>query len=138
MNFVSPEAVVKGIVQAMEKGNPGEKYILGGENITFREFLMKFGVCLGYKPPRSFPLSLSKIYAKTLEITPLYTPKFTVADIMVPTKHWVYSSKKAINELNYQPGQIGVENYFHYLIEKENSPIHSKIREKIRDYLKSK
>ncbi len=38
-NFVTAEDVADGLVLAMERGTSGERYILGGENLTYRAFL---------------------------------------------------------------------------------------------------
>jgi dihydroflavonol-4-reductase len=38
-NFVSADDVADGLVLAMLRGTPGERYLLGGENLTYRAFL---------------------------------------------------------------------------------------------------
>ncbi|PKP19860.1 MAG: NAD-dependent dehydratase [Bacteroidetes bacterium HGW-Bacteroidetes-21] len=37
-NFVDVRDVAKGIIRAMEKGQNGERYLLAGDNLSFREF----------------------------------------------------------------------------------------------------
>ncbi len=37
-SYTSVEAVASGIIAALEKGTPGESYLLGGENMTMKEF----------------------------------------------------------------------------------------------------
>jgi dihydroflavonol-4-reductase len=37
LNYVAVEDVVAGHIAAAEKGHPGERYILGGENLSYRE-----------------------------------------------------------------------------------------------------
>lgn len=52
MNVVHIDDVVRGHLAAWRKGKRGERYILGGENISMQGFLwMTAGVC-GVKPPR--------------------------------------------------------------------------------------
>jgi dihydroflavonol-4-reductase len=38
-NFVNADDVAEGLVLAMHKGTTGERYLLGGENLTYRAFL---------------------------------------------------------------------------------------------------
>lgn len=39
INVVDVDDVVEGQIRAMEVGRPGERYILGGENVTYRELM---------------------------------------------------------------------------------------------------
>ncbi len=48
-NYVYIDDVVKGHMLAMEKGKPGERYILGGENVSYNEFFHKLGLNSGRK-----------------------------------------------------------------------------------------
>ncbi len=50
-NFVNAEDVADGLVLAMEKGTAGERYLLGGENLTFRAFLAQVAEECGEAPP---------------------------------------------------------------------------------------
>lgn len=47
--------VARGHILAMEKGEIGQRYILSGENMTYREFFTRVNAVLGQKAPR-FPL----------------------------------------------------------------------------------
>jgi dihydroflavonol-4-reductase len=42
--------VAGGIVSAMEHGAPGGRYILGGDNLTYREWMTKMADALGVQP----------------------------------------------------------------------------------------
>lgn len=52
LNVVAVEDVALGHVLAAEKGRPGELYILGGENLTMREFFRLLSVVSGRPAPR--------------------------------------------------------------------------------------
>ncbi|HTS83243.1 MAG TPA: NAD-dependent epimerase/dehydratase family protein [Myxococcaceae bacterium] len=54
-NFVNGDDVAEGLVLAMRTGRPGTRYILGGENLTHREFLSQIAEECGQRPP-VFPL----------------------------------------------------------------------------------
>lgn len=50
-NFVHLQDVVDGHLAAMEKGQRGERYILGGENLTLVKAVEKAAVVVGVHPP---------------------------------------------------------------------------------------
>lgn len=49
-NFVHVEDVAQGIINALGKGKSGEKYLLGNENLTFKEFFSKLNKVASQKP----------------------------------------------------------------------------------------
>lgn len=51
INAVDVDDVVEGHVRAMERGRPGERYILGGENLTYDEFYRLLADVVGASPP---------------------------------------------------------------------------------------
>lgn len=51
-NYVHIDDVVRGHLLAMERGMPGERYILGGENLTHRQALAILAEITGRPPPR--------------------------------------------------------------------------------------
>jgi dihydroflavonol-4-reductase len=52
MNVVDVDDVAQGELLALERGRPGERYILGHGNLTMRELLEELAVVSGRKPPR--------------------------------------------------------------------------------------
>ncbi len=54
-NFVNADDVADGLLLAMEHGAAGERYLLGGENLTYRAFLTQMAEECGEGAPR-FPL----------------------------------------------------------------------------------
>ncbi len=51
-NFVDVRDVVAGTITAMEKGRTGELYILGHENLTYKEVFSRIARIVGTAPPR--------------------------------------------------------------------------------------
>jgi len=109
-NYVHVEDVVTGHILAMEKGVPGENYILGGENISFNDFFTELAVLSNRKYkmihiPFSFMLCLSHLMLTFAKITgkePMITPPLVKKFV----EHWNVSSEKARKELDYQPMTI--------------------------------
>ena len=59
MNLVDVEDVAIGHALAMEKGEPGQRYILGNRNMTLKEVLKTLEAITGKKAPRlRAPLNL--------------------------------------------------------------------------------
>jgi dihydroflavonol-4-reductase len=68
-NCVHIDAVVAGQVAAFEKGRSGERYILGGENLTYREIFSIIAGLLGRRAPRfRLPALPSMAAAAAIEI----------------------------------------------------------------------
>ena len=64
MNMVYVEDVADGILLALDKGDPGEAYVLGGEITTMRELIGTLATVAGKKPPtRAIPTGVLKAIA---------------------------------------------------------------------------
>jgi dihydroflavonol-4-reductase len=106
-NFVGIDDVVAGHLSAAEKGRIGERYILGGENLTYRELFSRIAAAVGSEPPRwkvpPLPaLFLSRLISSASAVTgrePLITPEVVKAG----RRRLFYSSEKARRELGYSP-----------------------------------
>lgn len=109
-NGVFIEDVVTGHFLAMDKGKIGEKYILGGENITLNQFLSLMNSQFNLnRKIRKIPLSLiwalgywGEMRAKLNGKEPEYPRCFA----RIYANHWAYSSDKAKKNLGYQPRSL--------------------------------
>ncbi len=114
-NYVFVEDVVSGHLLAMKKGKPGERYVLGGENISYNQFFFFVREASGVRK-RLFKIPLwamltaagimqgiSRITGQAPLIVPNLTRKFN--------HNWIVSSDKAIRELGYDPrkAQKGIQ-----------------------------
>lgn len=106
-NYVFVGDVVEGHLLAMEKGAPGERYILGGENCSFNDF---FALCAGLTGRRHtmfhLPLPVMMAFAHSQQFLadtfgrkPLITPPFVRKFL----RNWPLSSRKAETQLGYRP-----------------------------------
>ena len=106
LNIVHVEDVAKGHLQAFKKGKFGERYILGGENMTFKEILEMIANLCGHSPPKIqlpkkplYPIGyLFEIFARLFN---LKNPMLTVDMIRMAEKKMFFSSEKAKKELSY-------------------------------------
>lgn len=102
-NFVDVEAVVEATISASILGKCGERYILGGDNLTIQEFLGLLTEELRVRKPfikiPKFPIALFS-YSQEL-IAPIFNfqPRPTKAQLALFGKNIYYDSSKAIREL---------------------------------------
>jgi len=105
-NYVYIDDVVEGHISAMEKGFSGEKYILGGENISYREFfnLLRKVSQKNYfllKTPQSLMRPAARIMTFLAEFTDLY-PSLTPEMVKKLSLNWSVSSRKSVQDLGYR------------------------------------
>lgn len=65
LNIVAVEDVARGHILALERGRPGERYLLGGENMTVREVFATVARAVGRPEPR-WPVPWSAAYTAAL------------------------------------------------------------------------
>jgi nucleoside-diphosphate-sugar epimerase len=106
-NWVLVDDVVEGHLLAMEHGQIGERYLLGGENASLLNFFRRVDEVSG---KRHFqlplldisPLVLAWMLKKRAEWFGIY-PTITPGWVRTFADDWVYSTAKAERELGYRP-----------------------------------
>ena len=110
VNLVDVADVVQGHILAMEKGRVGERYILGGENVTYSQMFTTLSEISGLPAPAEKPTSrgLASFAATLLELGARISggePKVTRKLIRDYAYAYVFvTSKKAERELGYTTG----------------------------------
>ncbi len=103
LNLVDVEDVARGHILAMEKGQIGQKYILGHRNMTLREIFEMLGEISGVKPPTlkaPYPLVLSAAYASEwVSWMTKRPPRIPLAGVKMAKKYMYFDSSKAVREL---------------------------------------
>ncbi len=102
-NFVDVDAVCEAIVNAIDFGKCGERYILGGENLTIKDFLgILADEVKGRKPFVRLPKTLIVIFSYIQEALGTITkisPRPAASQLCFFEKGIYYDSSKAIKEL---------------------------------------
>ena len=105
-SYVLVDDVVSGILLAAKHGRPGERYALGGENLTFSHFFDTLAEVTGKRRLLiPFPVWLMVAIARVMEWqAPLtgWPPMITSAWVKKYLNHWSLSSGKAERELGYR------------------------------------
>lgn len=103
--FCAIDDVVTGHLAAAERGKTGERYILGGPHVTFREILARLAEAAGVVPPaRRVPGGLVWAGVWAMEALAALTgrePPLTRDHARLAGRHLYYSSVKAQRELGY-------------------------------------
>jgi dihydroflavonol-4-reductase len=104
LNVVDVEDVARGHILALEKGVPGERYLLGNENVSLREMMSILEAITGIKAPRwTIPhwLALSLGYLDELGEGRLLRrqPRIPLAAVRASAHFRHFDCSKAIEEL---------------------------------------
>jgi dihydroflavonol-4-reductase len=115
MNLVDVVDVAEGHVLAMERGRPGERYILGNRNVSFKEMLGILEGVTGIQAPRAnMPVwvALSAAFVDEWVSGRLLgkSPRVQMAAVRAASKCRYHDCTKAVHELGLP--QSPVENAF--------------------------
>jgi dihydroflavonol-4-reductase len=107
LNLVDVTEVARMHVVALERGTPGERYILGGENLTLKQILDRMSAITGLpSPKRKVPHSVAMAFAFFDEtITGKLRgkePRATVEAVRMGKKMMFASSARAERDLGFQ------------------------------------
>ncbi|WP_158752055.1 hopanoid-associated sugar epimerase [Acidobacterium sp. S8] len=107
LNLVDVEEVARTHVAATEKGTPGERYILGGENLTLKQILDKMSAITGLpSPTMQVPNAVAMAFAFFDEIITGRIlgkePRATVEAVRMGKKKMFASSAKAVRDLEFR------------------------------------
>lgn len=126
-NYSYVHDVVEGHILAMNKGNAGERYILGGENVSYRELFTVVREIIPGRKAIPIPKPILKA-AGAMQVAQFYLtqkqPAFTPSAIDRYFCDTAFSCQKAVTELNYKitPFREGMLSTIHHLKQKNNEP----------------
>jgi dihydroflavonol-4-reductase len=107
LNLVDVRECARGHIAALEKGRPGERYILGGENLTLKQILDTLGKITGLPSPK---IKLPYLFAFAAGVVDeaitgrilKREPRATVDTVRMGKKKMFASSDKAERELGWK------------------------------------
>lgn len=106
LNIVHVDDVAAGHLLAFQRGRIGERYILGGDDMTLRDILAEISRLAGRRAPRIrlphgllLPVAWASEVAARLSRT---TPRVTIDGVRMARKRMFFSSAKAVGELGYR------------------------------------
>lgn len=107
LNLVDATECARGHVQALEKGRAGERYILGGENLTLKQILDRLAAITGLPSPR---VKLPYVFALAAGVVDETVtgrilgrePRVTLDAVRMGRKKMFVTSAKAERELGWR------------------------------------
>ncbi|KAJ0785774.1 putative farnesol dehydrogenase (NAD(+)) [Helianthus annuus] len=120
-SFSHVDDVVYGHIAALDKGQPGQRYLLTGENASFVQVFDIAAAITNTKTPRfNIPMFVIEIYGWLSVLFARITGKLPLISPPAVTclKHqWAYSCDKAKRELDYKPRSLteGLEEVLPWL-----------------------
>jgi dihydroflavonol-4-reductase len=111
LNLVDVREVAKTHFAALTQGRPGERYILGGENLTLKQILDKMSAITGIPSPTvEIPFAVAAVYAFFAEnITGRLLgkePRATLEEVRMGRKKMFASSAKAQQQLGFKVAPV--------------------------------
>ncbi len=103
LNIVDAEDVAHGHLLADERGEVGERYILGNRNFTLDRLFADLARLSGVEPPAlKLPLAAALALARAAELAP-GRPAVTTIEVRASSLWWAFRSTKAKRELDWRP-----------------------------------
>jgi hopanoid-associated sugar epimerase len=112
LNFIDVRDVAKGHLLALEKGKKGDRYILGHENLSFKQLLEQLAQITDLPAPQTsipawIPLTVGWVEEKIL--APLgKTPTVPIDGVRMAQQPMYYDTSKAIRELGLPQSPLSV------------------------------
>ncbi len=106
LNFVDARDVAAALPAAMERGRPGERYLMGGHNMTFVEFFGRLERLTKIAGPkiRGGKWMVLAAQAQAALLRRLgRTPPIDPQSVEMGQYYWYFDSKKAAAELGFTP-----------------------------------
>jgi len=108
MNIVDVEDVAAGHLLAAERGRVGERYILGGENLTLKQVLDLLAEVSGRplvrrRIPHSVALAWAYVDVALTRLNRRHVPAATPDKVRLARQKEYYDSSKAVRELGFRP-----------------------------------
>ncbi|HCY76716.1 MAG TPA: hypothetical protein DHV28_12420 [Ignavibacteriales bacterium] len=105
-NYAFIDDVANGMINAMTLGKTGERYILGGDNLSYNQFFSMVADKAGIKhkmfhAPKNLALGFSKLEEARTKISNHY-PLISPGWVKTFCLDWNFSSNKAINQIDYK------------------------------------
>ena len=116
--------VADGILKAVDRGRRGERYILGGENLSYLELWQKMARAVGKRngPRAKLPNWLAGIEGRVGDLAGKWMrqePQVNSGATAMGQLQHFYSSEKAISQLGYRIGSLddAIDDEWQFLVE---------------------
>ena len=111
LNLIDVRDVAAGLALAMERGRPGRRYLLGGENLTLLGLLEQLSELTGVPVPRwrvPYPVGLAVAYLSEAwaDLATGRPPKATVTGVRLTRRTMHFDASRSLAELGLAPRPV--------------------------------
>ncbi len=111
LNLIDVRDVAEGLVRVMERGEPGRRYLLAGENLSLAELFQILSELTGVRPPRfRVPYSLALFVAYLSEFWADHvsglSPKANVTGVRLAKRIMHFDPSRSLADLGLQPRAV--------------------------------
>jgi dihydroflavonol-4-reductase len=111
LNLIDVRDVALGLLRTMERGRPGQRYLLGGENLTLLELLEILSSLTDVPVPRwrlPYAAGLTWAYASELwaDLVTGRTPRATVTGVRLTRRTMHFDASRSLAELQHVPRPV--------------------------------
>ncbi len=111
LNLIDVRDVAEGLIKTMERGRPGQRYLLGGENLTLIGLLSMLSDLTGVAVPRwsvPYPIGLAVAYLSEFWADHVsgMTPRATVTGIRLTRRTMHFDATRSLTELDVTPRPV--------------------------------
>jgi dihydroflavonol-4-reductase len=111
LNLIHVDDVAIGHLLALERGEMGERYVLGAVNMTLKEILTALAAVTGRRPPRirlphNLVLPIAYVSEAWARIAGGNEPRVTLVGVRLAKKRMFFSTEKARRALGFHPRPI--------------------------------
>jgi farnesol dehydrogenase len=127
-SYAFVEDVAEGHALALEKGRPGDRFVLGGENATLARVFELVREIAGAPPPRlRIPYGVASALGRAQWLWAELTgqpPQLTHGEVGVFREEWACDSARAVREIGYEwrPLAEGLRETVRWLRDTEKVP----------------
>ena len=111
LNLIDVRDVAEGMIQALARGQPGRRYLLGHENLSILSVFKMLARLTALPAPRwrvPYPVALAAAYASEF-IADVYThrpPAATVTGVKLTRRRMHFDSRRSLAELELHPRPV--------------------------------
>jgi dihydroflavonol-4-reductase len=111
LNLIDVRDVADGMIRALQRGQPGRRYLLGHENLSIRAVFASLARLTGLPEPRwrvPYPVALAAAYLSEFvaDVVTHRSPAATVTGVKLTRRTMHFDPRRSLDELGLQPRPV--------------------------------